>query len=220
MNRRRHTTTAAKAAATTLAPLSIEQVEPTLLVPAPWNPRKISATARRHLRNGLERFGLLQPFIARREDHMMIGGHQRLDICVEMGHTTVPVVFVDGLSDSQAKALAVLLNNEDAQGEWNPASLSTLLAELRDDPLEDLLGATGFDEKTLDKLLEPLSVDAETSLTPREIEPIGPMVWVLIGMPSEHFGRIADTVQSIAAMSQTHVCEVVHSNLGADEHGR
>jgi len=187
---------------------------PTLsLQPAPWNPRRIAPAARQRLRAGIERFGFVQPVIAREEDRLIVGGHQRWDIAVELQLATVPVIFLSGLTDARAKALAVLLNNKDAQGEWEMSSLTALLEELAVDPLEELLSATGFEEGSLEKLLGTGASDAAV-LTPLEVRPLPKMVWVLIGAPSGQYAEIADRVQQIATVSGI-LCEVVSSDHGA-----
>jgi ParB-like chromosome segregation protein Spo0J len=190
------------------------QMVPTLsLQPAPWNPRRIAPDARQRLRAGIERFGFVQPVIAREEDRLIVGGHQRWDIAVELQLPTVPVIFLAGLTDARAKALAVLLNNKDAQGEWEMSSLTALLEELAVDPLEELLSATGFEASSLEKLLGTGASDAAV-LTPLEVRPLPKMVWVLIGAPSGQYADIADRVQEIATVSGI-LCEVVSSDHGA-----
>jgi ParB-like chromosome segregation protein Spo0J len=166
------------------------------LTVAPWNPRRISEAARKRLARGIKRFGMVQPLVARHEDHMLLGGHQRFAIAKELGMTTVPVVFVEGLTDPEAKALAVLLNNKEAQGEWEVSALTTLLEELAGEADDDLLHDTGFDDASLEKLLGTTSADDE--LTPVEVRPMPKMVWVLIGVPSAQYPDIADQVQTIA----------------------
>lgn len=129
-------------------PMRIEHVSPKRLNPAKYNPRKMSEKAHAALRRGVEAFGLVDPIIARRKDGLVIGGHQRLTVAKEMGFAKVPVVFVD-VSDQQAKALNVLLNNPAAQGEWDFGLLSGLLSELE----ADQLSLTGFDDEEIAKWL-------------------------------------------------------------------
>jgi hypothetical protein len=190
--------------------LTMTMVPTMLLQPAPWNPRRIAPTARQRLRAGIERFGFVQPVIARAEDRLIVGGHQRWDIAVELQLPEVPVIFLTGLSDARAKALAVLLNNKDAQGEWEMASLTALLEELAVDPLEDLLSATGFDAISLEKLLGSPAV--EEPVQPLEIEPLGAMVWVLLGIPMAKYPRVSDSIQQLADDPDMHTVEVVHSD--------
>ena len=72
------------------------------LHPDPKNPRKISAEELDRLTRSLREFGFLQPVIARHDDHIVVGGHQRLVAARRIGLKTVPVIFVD-LSDPAPK---------------------------------------------------------------------------------------------------------------------
>ena len=118
------------------------------LTPAPYNPRRLPApadSAYRKLKRSLERFGLVEPLIWNERTGHVVGGHLRLTILKELGHTEVAVSVVD-LTDAEEKALNVLLNNPEAQGRFDTARLGELLATLTDLPeLDD----TGFDASTL-----------------------------------------------------------------------
>lgn len=131
--------------------LQIEHVAPDSLVPAAYNPRAMTAEARKRLRRGIETFGLVDPIIARRADAMVIGGHQRLHIALDMKLETVPVVFLDDITDAQAATLNVLLNNQAAAGEWDFAMLTELLSNLDAEGFDATL--TGFSEKDLKDIL-------------------------------------------------------------------
>jgi ParB-like chromosome segregation protein Spo0J len=131
--------------------LQIQHVPPASLKSHPRNPRKIGAEEKAALRRGIEAFGLVEPFVARREDSIMLGGHQRLAIATELGYETVPVVFLDGLSDAEVDTLLVLLNNPKAQGSWDLPKLTGILSDLDAEGFDATL--TGFDEKALESLL-------------------------------------------------------------------
>lgn len=133
--------------------LAIEHVAPTLLRPAPYNPRAMDEESRKRLERGIKEFGLVDPIIARRSDGMVIGGHQRLISAKTLGLESVPVVYLDGIDDDRAAALNVLLNNPGAQGEWDMPKLTDLLSELDAHGFDATL--TGFDLKELENLLAP-----------------------------------------------------------------
>jgi len=62
-----------------LAPtLSVEEVHIDQLRPDPANPRRISEDELEALTRSLRQWGFVQPVVARREDGVVIGGHQRL----------------------------------------------------------------------------------------------------------------------------------------------
>jgi ParB-like chromosome segregation protein Spo0J len=132
--------------------LDITYVDPAELRPAEYNPRTISDAALKRLATLLDTHGFVDPIIARRADRLIIGGHQR--VRANAMRTTpderVPVVFLDGISDPQAKALNVALNNAEAQGRYDDDRLADLLAEIGDEV--DLAAATGFADEVLAEL--------------------------------------------------------------------
>ena len=66
------------------------------LRPDPANPRRISDEELESLTRSIREFGLIDPIIARREDKVVIGGHQRLLAARKLGMKHVPVVLVGG----------------------------------------------------------------------------------------------------------------------------
>jgi len=108
-------------------------------------------------------FGIVDPFIVRREDRLIIGGHQRQKAIErllageyafkqENGKTKkvkfalpdgqVPVIYLDGISDARAKLLNLALNR--ATGEWDHGLLASLLTDLHDEVGDGALGVSGF----------------------------------------------------------------------------
>ena len=65
------------------------------LRPDPANPRRINDDELEALTRSISEFGLIDPIITRREDKVVIGGHQRLLAARKLGMTQVPVVLVD-----------------------------------------------------------------------------------------------------------------------------
>lgn len=151
-----------------MAPPRIEYrtVDLTWLNPAGYNPRIMTDEARRRLRRGIEEYGIVDPFIARAEDGLLVGGHQRLVVARAMGLTTGPCIVVHELSDERAKVLNVLLNNPNAQGQWDMPRLTELLSDLDANGADATL--TGFDEEELAKLLAPVGEPDLSGLEPEE----------------------------------------------------
>jgi len=136
-----------------------EMVDPASLRQAPYNPRTISPRALAALARLMDEHGFVDPVIARREDRLLIGGHQRLcaNALRPKPDPLVPCIFLDGVSDHQAKALNIALNNPAAQGRYNDG-LADLLTELQADlPAdEDLSALTGLPQAEIDRLLSGL----------------------------------------------------------------
>ncbi len=125
---------------------------------APYNPRRVLAAtspAYRKLKASLTEFGLVEPLVWNETTGHVVGGHARLRILKELGYSEVPVSVVR-LTEAREKALNVVLNNQEAQGRFDPARLVDLLEELEHLPEFEL---TGFDSRTLAALrLEPVGV--------------------------------------------------------------
>ena len=140
--------------AKTLPTMTIEEVDIDLLRPDPANPRRISDEQLEALTRSLKEYGFVQPVLARREDNVVIGGHQRLLAARRLGYKTVPVTFLD-LTPEQARLLNLSLNK--ISGEWDNELLARMLADLK--PVEDIdLSLTGFSEDELLKLLKSLDL--------------------------------------------------------------
>ena len=95
------------------------------LKPDPANPRRITDEELESLTRSIREFGLIDPIIARRQDKVVIGGHQRLLAARKLGLKQVPVVLVD-LSEEQARLLNLALNR--ISGTWDQELLGRCLA--------------------------------------------------------------------------------------------
>ena len=151
--------------------LQVEYVRPETLKPDPSNPRRISQEGLRRLARLLDEHGFVDPIIARREDHLVIAGHQRLraNALRERPDALVPVVFLDGIDDGRARALNVALNNPNAQGIFDETKLQQVLADLADSDL-DLPAVTAFDDDELQALLK----DVDEELAGIDLDSVGP----------------------------------------------
>ena len=137
------------------ATIAVEYVERGALRPAEYNPRTISEKELADLQRSVGEFGLVDPIIARRADHTVIGGHQRLAVAERLGLQHVPVIYLD-ISEEKAKLLNLALNK--ISGEWDERKLAELLREL--DALPGLdLSVTGFGDEEIKACLA--AVEAE-----------------------------------------------------------
>lgn len=139
-----------------MAPLEVRILPLLELKPAPYNPRRPllpGSPAYNKLKASLVEFGLVEPLVWNETTGHVVGGHARLRILKELGYTEVPVSVVR-LSETREKALNVVLNNQEAQGRFDPRRLAELLGELEHLPELEL---TGFDARTRAALrLEPV----------------------------------------------------------------
>jgi ParB-like chromosome segregation protein Spo0J len=185
--------------------LRVEYVEPDSLRPAPYNPRRMGRRALKRLAALLDRHGFVAPVIARREDRLVIGGHQRIEAnrLRQRPDQRVPVLFLAGIDDEQAKALNIALNNRQAQGQFDPPRLAELLAELASGDL-DLPAATGFDEAEIADLTGDLAAPS----IPEGIEPVagegdvadgGEGVVLIFEMPRQTYARLKPQFDTLIA---------------------
>lgn len=136
----------------TLPSLTVDDVPIDRLHPDPANPRRISDDELEALTRSLRKFGFVQPVLARRDDGIVVGGHQRLVAARRLGIPTVPVIWLD-LPPEQARLLGLALNK--ISGSWDEQLLARLLADLQATPDLDL-SLSGFGEDEVHDLLRSL----------------------------------------------------------------
>jgi len=148
-------------AAPSLPFLAVEEVPIDLLRPDPANPRRISADELDALERSLRQFGFVQPVVARREDGIVIGGHQRLVAARRLGYAHVPVIWLD-IPAEQARLLGLALNK--IAGSWDDALLARLLADLAATPELDV-SLSGFGADEVSDLLRALAAREKADRT-------------------------------------------------------
>ena len=98
----------------------------------------------------------MEPLIMNKRGNVLIGGHQRLKILRELGHTETDVSIVD-LPPEKEKALNLALNK--ISGEWDMPMLKDILEEL--DTGEIDIEVTGFDMAEIEGLMTQFHVPEE-----------------------------------------------------------
>jgi DNA modification methylase len=129
--------------------LQVTEVPIDDLRPDPVNARRMDEDELDALERGIRQFGVVQPIVARREDRVVIDGHERLVAARRLGLTTVPVVYLD-LSTEQARLLGLSLNQ--ISGSWDDVLLARLLADLQATPDLDL-SLSGFSEDAINEAI-------------------------------------------------------------------
>lgn len=124
-----------------------------LLLPADYNPRRISDRAMKGLRASLERFGELGGIVYNKRTGRLVGGHQRVKALAAMGVKDAEVRVVD-LPIAEEKAANLALNHPGIGGEWDEALLAVVLDEVK----RDL--PTAFDELHLEDIIGQSSASA------------------------------------------------------------
>jgi len=130
--------------------MEIINVPTTELNPAEYNPRNLTDEQRDGIKQSLTEFDFVNPLVVNSNpdrNNVLIGGHQRLKVAIEMGYTEVPVVYVN-LTEQQERELNIRLNRN--TGEWDLESLSEHFSKGE-------LGDWGFDQEELSVLFRNTS---------------------------------------------------------------
>ena len=128
----------------------IEKKNTADLLPADYNPRKALKPGDleyEKLKRSIEQFGYVEPVIWNKTTGRVVGGHQRLKVLMDMGHSEVDCVVVE-LTEEKEKALNIALNK--ISGEWDKDKLTLLLADLQGVDFD--VSLTGFDPAEIDDL--------------------------------------------------------------------
>ena len=119
------------------------------LKPAEYNPRKKLKPGDKEyekIKNSIEEFGFADPLVVN-SDMTIIGGHQRLNVAIDLGFTEVPCAVVD-VDKTREKALNIALNK--ITGAWDENLLADLLKDIQESNFD--LGFTGFEPPEIDEL--------------------------------------------------------------------
>lgn len=123
--------------------MQIEKKQVADLKAAAYNPRKDLQPGDpeyEKLKRSIQEFGYVEPVIWNKRTGNVVGGHQRLKVLKDLGHTEVDCVVVD-LDENKEKALNIALNK--ISGEWDTDLLANLLRDLDGQGYD--ITFTGFD---------------------------------------------------------------------------
>ena len=104
------------------------------LIAAEYNPRKLSDEQRTQIKDSILRFGLVDPIIVNKHADRMdiiVGGHQRCKVAVDLGMVEVPTVEVI-LDTAQERELNVRLNKNTGEFDFDILSDQFEVADLVD----------------------------------------------------------------------------------------
>jgi ParB-like chromosome segregation protein Spo0J len=88
------------------------------LIPAPYNPRQSTAKQEQHLKESLEKFGLVEPIIFNKQTGYIVGGHFRVRELKKLGIKEIECVIVD-LNEEDEKELNIRLNANTGSWDWD-----------------------------------------------------------------------------------------------------
>ena len=136
------------------------------LIFAEYNPRQLSKEQFQQIKDSITRFGIVDPIIVnsnKDRKNIIIGGHQRVKVALEMGIDAIPCHYVN-LTRDKERELNIRLNKNTGEWDWQ------ILSEAFD---VDELIEWGFSEDEL-SFPEPIAVEGLTDedAIPEVVEPI------------------------------------------------
>lgn len=130
------------------------------LIPNPANARKHTKSQILALAAGIRELGFNAPILADKNS-VIIAGHARVEAAKLVGLTEVPVVFLNHLSEVQAKAYMLADNKLCDRSSWDEGRLAVQLKELADLAIDFDLEISGFELPEIDFRIQSLeSVDS------------------------------------------------------------
>jgi DNA modification methylase len=125
------------------------------LIPDPHNPRKHGRAQIRAIARSIEAFGFNAPILADR-NNKIVAGHGRYEAALLLGIDKVPVILLDHLTPTQAKAYLVADNKLSDRSTWDDNKLAIQLKELSDLVLDFDIEAIGFEPPEIDLRIQSL----------------------------------------------------------------
>lgn len=133
--------------------------------PDPRNPRKHSRDQIEAIAKSLDAFGFNAPILIDKNGKV-IAGHGRLAAAKLRGLAEVPVIRLEHLTETQARAYMLADNQLTDRSVWDDGALAIHLKELSELALDFSIEATGFELPEID--LRILSLDEPTEADPAD----------------------------------------------------
>jgi len=111
------------------AKLNIVEMRIDQLVPADYNPRKISSDAMLGLKHSIKKHGYVENIIFNKRTGHLVSGHQRVKALADEGYEYVDVNVVD-LPLEEEKILNIQMNNHMIEGQFT-GDLESILEEIK-----------------------------------------------------------------------------------------
>jgi DNA modification methylase len=125
------------------------------LRPHAGNARKHTAAQIRAIEKSIRVFGFNAPVLADKEGHIL-AGHGRVEAAKRIGLSHVPVIYLDHLTETEAKAYMLADNKLTDRSSWDESLLAVQLKELTELALSFDIDATGFELPEIDFRVQSL----------------------------------------------------------------
>jgi DNA modification methylase len=144
------------------------------LIPDPNNPRKHGGAQISAIAKSIESFGFNAPILVDK-NNKIVAGHGRYEAALLLGIDKVPVILLDHLTPTQAKAYMLADNKLTDRSTWDDNKLAIQLKELSDIVLDFDIEAIGFEPPEIDLRIQSLDSALEDADDRFELAP-GPVV--------------------------------------------
>src|SRR6202790_5404690 len=149
--------------------LQIEHVAPQSLRPYPGNARIHSKKQIKQIARSIERFGFTNPILVS-NDREVIAGHGRLRAAQQLGLTSVPIVILATMSQTDRQAYVLAENKLAENAGWDRDILAIELQGLLDVEFDDP-ELTGFSLGEIDGILSDASEKSAPEPGPEDFLP-------------------------------------------------
>jgi DNA modification methylase len=143
-----------------LRALEVTYLSITSLKPHPHNPRVHTDKQVGQIAQSIEAFGFNVPILVD-ERQNVVAGHGRLLAARRLGWTSVPVIKLNHLTESQYSAFLIADNRLTENSSWDERLLGEQLKVLSELELDFDLEITGFETAEIDVLIDGLEVTNE-----------------------------------------------------------
>lgn len=179
------------------------EVDPTLLVPNPWNSNVVSPDNEAKLDASIKRFGMFKPIVVREMQDgsfQILGGEHRVDAAKRLGAKKVPVVNLGDIDDDKAKEISLVDNGR--YGTDDALQLAELLEGL--DNTEELVSFMPYSEADLASIFSSVNIalddldipDAdELAPSPSSEKPIQTHQIMRFKVPVDDVAEITDQIE-------------------------
>lgn len=167
------------------------------LIPNAENPRKHSRDQLRAIARSIDAFGFNTPILIDRR-RQIVAGHGRYEAARLLKLSHVPVIFLDHLTDVQAKAYTLADNKLTDRSSWDDAKVAIQLKELSDLVLDFEIEAIGFEPPEIDFRIQSLENPDDADKADDFRTAAGPAVTALddlwhLGLHRMYCGNSLDT---------------------------
>jgi DNA modification methylase len=156
----------------------LKRIPITDLIPDATNPRKHNRTQVRAIANSIQNFGFNAPILIDR-NNQIVAGHGRYEAAKLLNLAEVPVISLEHLTETRARAYMLADNKLTDRSQWDDTKVAIHLKELSELALDFEIEAIGFELPEIDFRIQSLD-RSDASDRADEFEPAtGPAVSVL-----------------------------------------